>query len=39
MVNNLTYGVVSLIVVVFAVAFVVWWLDKRRLVNAMSNRS
>lgn len=38
-VNNLTYGIVSLIVVVFVVAFVVWWLDRRRLVNTMSNKS
>jgi hypothetical protein len=38
-VNNQTYGIVSLIVVLFVVAFVVWWLDKRRLVNAMSNKS
>ena len=30
MVNNLTYGIVSLIILVFVVALTVWWLDKRR---------
>ncbi len=30
MVNNLAYGIVSLVILVFVVSFIVWWLDKRR---------
>ncbi len=30
MVNNLAYGIVSLVILVFVVAFTIWWLDKRR---------
>jgi hypothetical protein len=37
--SMLTYGTVALVVIVFVVGFAVWWLNKRKLSNAISNKS
>jgi len=37
--DTLTYSLISLVAVIFSVGFVVWWLDRRRLEDAMPNRT